>query len=217
MPNWVSNQLKITGPKEELDRFQQQAGQAYTTKKQNFSDKGIEWEDETYQEPLSFWNFIKPDEAIMEEYFGPQPQGQSFAEAIQHKTNHWYDWNVRTWGCKWDASYVQCDRDSDTKLVYSFETPWSAPEPVFQEMVASFPKLDFEYRYLEEQGWGGEVHGSGGLYWIVDEWDIPNSHAERIDKIGYCQCQEYGEHDDIEYLDDDCPLKMEKLGLTASK
>ena len=47
MPNWVSNQLNITGPKEELDRFQEQAGKAYATKKQTFTDKGIDWEDET--------------------------------------------------------------------------------------------------------------------------------------------------------------------------
>lgn len=213
MPNWVSNQLNITGPKEELDRFQEQAGKAYATKKQTFTDKGIDWEEDTYQEELSFWNFIRPDEAILEEYFGPQPN-HTLEQALRHEGNHWYDWNVRNWGCKWDAGYVHCDRDSDTKLVYTFETPWSTPEPVFQEMVTSYPKLDFEYRFLEEQGWGGEYHASGGLYWIVDEWDIPETHGARMDKIGYCHCQEIGEHDDLEYLYDDCPPKM---ALTASK
>jgi hypothetical protein len=213
MPNWVSNQLNITGPKEELDRFQAQAGKAYSTKKQTFTDEGISWIDEISQEELSFWNFISPDESILEEYFGPQPQ-HTLEQALRHEGNHWYDWNVRNWGVKWDAGHVYMDRDSDTKLVYTFETPWSAPEPVFLEMVESFPELSFEYRFLEEQGWGGEYHASEGLYWIVDEWEIPETHADRMDKIGYCYCQEIGENDDLEYLFDDCPPKM---ALTASK
>ena len=214
MPNWVSNQLNITGPKEELDRFQEQAGRPYSTKHQIFGDNGIIWEDAKNEEALSFWNFIQPDESILEEYFGPQPQHESFEEAIKYKTNHWYDWNVRNWGVKWDAGYVHCDRDTDTKLVYTFETPWSAPEPVFQEMVASYPKLNFEYRFLEAQGWGGELHGSGGIYWIMDQWEIPETHEGRRAQIGYCHCQEIGENDDLEYLYDDCPPKM---ALAASK
>lgn len=214
MPNWVSNQLNITGPKEELDRFQAQAGKPYKTKESVFTEDGFGWYNTENQEALSFWNFISPDESIMEEYFGPQPN-TTLEQALRHESNHWYDWNVRNWGVKWDAGDVYCDRDTDTKLVYTFETPWSWPEPIFTAMVRAFSALTFEYRFLEEQGWGGEYHASGGLYWIMDEWDIPETHEARVDKIGYCYCEEVGtREDDIEYLHDDCPPKM---ALMASK
>ena len=210
MPNWVSNQLNITGPKEELDRFQALASKPHRTKKSVWNGTEYEWhwEDVEDQEELSFWNFISPDESIMDEYFGPQPN-TTLEQALRHESNHWYDWNVRNWGVKWDAGYVSVDRDSDTKLVYAFETPWSCIEPLFAEMVRSFPALSFEYRFVEEQGWGGEFHALNGLYWIVDQWDIPETHENRVDKIGYCHCAEVGtREEDIEYLYDDCPPKM---------
>ena len=208
MPNWVSNQINITGPKEELDRLQKQAATPYQTKSSVLTEDGFEWVDAENQEELSFWNFVSPDESILEEYFGPEAN-KTLEQALRHETNHWYDWNVRNWGVKWDASYVGVTRVSDTEIAYTFETPWDAVVPVFLKMVEEYPALDFEYRYLEEQGWGGELHASEGIYWIMDEWEIPETHEDRVDKIGYCHCAEVGtREEDIKYLFDDCPPKM---------
>jgi len=154
MPNWVSNQINITGPKEELDRLQKQAATPYQTKSSVLTEDGFEWVDAENQEELSFWNFVSPDESILEEYFGPEAN-KTLEQALRHETNHWYDWNVRNWGVKWDASYVGVTQVSDTEIAYTFETPWDAVVPVFLKMVEEYPALDFEYRYLEEQGWGG--------------------------------------------------------------
>ena len=215
MAMWTSNQLNITGPKEDVDRFQELAGKKYPTKKWIFHEDGShEWEDDVSEKEFSFWNFIGPDEKIINEYFGDEPR-VSFAEAIKFESNHWYDWNVRNWGTKWDAAHVFVERKSDTELVCTFETANGTSEPVFMEMVRLFPELSFDYRFVGEEGWGGEYHGDGGIYWIVSEWNEPTTHEDRMENIGYCHCEEVGtRQEDIEYLYDDCPPKM---ALTASK
>jgi len=209
MPNWVSNSVRVTGDKEELKRFAEQAGRSYTRKYQDVEGKW--YEAESNNEHLSFWNFVRPDDSILDEYWGSERQDLSLAtiaeEKLQFRTNHWYDWNIRNWGCKWDAKDVYFE-DWDGELAYDFETPWSYPEDVLVAMVAQYPTLTFSIRFLEEQGWGGEALGMNGEFSITDEWDIPDTHEERMLHIGYCHCEEANEYD-IEYLYDDCPKKME--------
>ena len=211
MPNWVSNSVRVTGEKKELKRFAEQAGRSYTRKYQDIEGKW--YEAESNNEHLSFWNFVRPDNSILDEYWGSERQDLSLEERLQHKTNHWYDWNVRNWGCKWDASDVYFE-DWDGELAYDFETPWSYPEDVLVAMVAQYPTLTFTIRFLEEQGWGGEALGENGEFAVVNEWDIPCTHEERIEYIGYCQCEEMGD-DELEWMYDDCPRKMELANATT--
>ena len=211
MPNWVSNSVRVTGDKEELKRFAEQAGRSYTRKYQDIEGKW--YEAESNNEHLSFWNFVRPDNSILDEYWGSERQDLSLEERLQHKTNHWYDWNIRNWGCKWDASDVYFE-DWDGELAYDFETPWSYPEDVLVAMVAQYPTLTFSIRFLEEQGWGGEALGMNGEFSITDEWDIPCTHEERMLHIGYCQCEEMRD-DELEWMYDDCPRKMELANVTT--
>ena len=60
----------------------------------------------------------------------------------------WYDWQVDNWGCKWGCHGFMWESDDQT--AFSMETPWSAPEPIFQKLVALFPSLTFACRFLEE-------------------------------------------------------------------
>jgi hypothetical protein len=137
----------------------------------------------------------------------------SLEEKLQHKTNHWYDWNIRNWGVKWDASDVYFE-DWDGELVYDFETPWGAPFEVYQAMVAQYPSLKFTIRFLEEQGWGGEALGENGEFAVVNEWDIPGTHEERMEYIGYCWCEEMRD-DEAEYMYEDCPRRLELANATT--
>lgn len=193
MPNWVWNQLRITGSKERLDAFAKQAGQTYTQES---------WGQER-DSHLSFWNFLKPEDSVLGEYFGSEPE-LPFAERIQHKTNHWYDWNIRNWGCKWEPSDVYFSLE-DGVLAYDFNTPWSPALGAFDAMVAQYPELEFKLFYSEEQGWGGEVVGKDGVTTEIDEWDIPETHEERMKRFEYCHCEET---DEVDYMYDDCPKKL---------
>jgi len=207
MPNWVSNSVRVTGNEEDLQRFAEQASKKHTRKYHEWTPDGMDWIDGELNQHLSFWNFVRPDESILDEYWGSERQDLSLEERLQHKTNHWYDWNIRNWGVKWDASDV-CFEDWDGELCYDFETPWGFPYEAIKAMVEQYPTLTFSIRFLEEQGWGGEALGMNGEFAYTDEWDIPDTHEERMLHIGYCHCEEANEAD-IEYLYDDCPKKME--------
>ena len=207
MPNWVSNSVRVTGSKEDLQRFAEQAGRSYTRKYQELTPDGVVWVEGEAKEDLSFWNFIKPDDSILDEYWSDQRQDLPIEERLKHNTNHWYDWNIRNWGVKWDASGVFFEEWA-FELAYDFDTPWGFPEPVMRAMVEQYPTLQFHIRFLEEQGWGGEAFGMNGEFSITDEWDITLTHEEQMLHIGYCHCEEANEFD-IEYLYDDCPKKME--------
>ena len=197
MPNWVYNTLTVNGDKKQVEAFADLAKKPglFTTEGESISE-------------LSFSNFVRPDVSIMDEYWGEQPRKATLVEALKFDSNHWYDWNIRNWGTKWDASEADVLSTSESEIVYSFSTAWAPPTPVFYAMVQQFPGLSFELRYTEEQGWGGELHGEGGTHWVVEEWDIPSTHKDSIDHKGWCDCEHM--HDDqIEWAYEDCPRKKE--------
>ena len=191
MPNWVSNSVRVTGSGEDLRSFAEQAGKSYTREYQHYDGPTGDyvWTSEENQSHLSFWNFVTPEDA----------------EAYK---NNWYDWNIRNWDCKWDASDVHFEDWGGNELAYDFETPWGAPIAVYREMASQYPTLVFNIRFVEEQGWGGEALGMNGEFSIEKEWDIPETHEERMEHIGYCQCEEMRD-DELEWANDDCPRKME--------
>lgn len=207
MTNWVSNSIRIRGSKEELQRFAQQAGGSHKRMYHDLTADGLAWVEGERDEHLSFWNFIKPDDSILDQYWGEEPRKSSLQEYLRHDSNHWYDWNVRNWGVKWDASSVYFE-DWGGELAYDFETPWEFPEPVIRVMVEQYPTLEFTVRFLEEQGWGGKAYGANGEFSITDEWEIPVTHEERMEYIGYCHCEE---NDELDYMYDDCPKKLEAV------
>ena len=216
MPNWVFNNLTVTGEWSDVDRFFVQAREPHMEfhKKLTVDENGetaFVKEADWIRQPLSFWNFVRPEDEILNEYYGDEDNSLSLEEKLQHKTNHWYDWNIRNWGCKWDASDVHVDDSLNGQISYQFDTPWSPPVEAFQAMVSQFPTLRFTLRSVEEQGWGAEYDGTEGRVLLVSDWDIPETHAESIEHKGWCNCEEYGE-DELEYMYDDCPKKVEANG-----
>ena len=207
MPNWVDNTLVVTGDEQEVQRFAERASKKYSRKYLEFTPDGMEWVDDEQDQPLSFWNFVRPDESILHEYWGDERKDLSLEERLQHKTNHWYDWNIRNWGCKWDAKVMDANIEGGC-ATYAFDTAWSPPQEFLQAIVKQFPDLDFNLRFVEEQGWGGELDGSGGQLFKVAEWDIPCTHKERMEYIGYCSCEEMRD-DEVEWMYEDCPRKKE--------
>lgn len=52
----------------------------------------------------------------------------------------WYSWNCNNWGCKWDITPMDWERDGDNTITMNFDSAWSPPIAM--------------YEYLEsEQGW----------------------------------------------------------------
>lgn len=61
----------------------------------------------------------------------------------------WYDWSVSNWGTKWDA-YHQSMITTEDNVTFQFDTAWSPPIPVIEELVGLFPELNFVHSYFDE-------------------------------------------------------------------
>lgn len=208
MPNWVSNTISVTAEsKTEMDAFLDKA-------------KGIESKIRSEgNEDFHFGAFVHPTDEDLPYYTGEieeeKPEGWddlSSAEQLTHNLKFsgrgWYDWNITNWGTKWDACSSYISKTDDLTASISFETAWSPPEPIFRAIVEQFPNLSFDIYYEEEQGWGGELLGSNGELSLVKEWDIPDSHADYVerDNLEGCNCSWSDDKDDWY---DDCPRKQE--------
>lgn len=178
MPNWVSNVVTITAKsKEELEAFATKALGTNSRIKEEDSDS-----------ILHFGAFVHPNDEDLEKY----------------KEEGWYDWNVEHWGTKWDACSTHLENTSDTSAIYSFETAWSIPEPIFTAISEQHPELTLEFWSEEEQGWGAEYHSVEGKLVLTREWDIPNCHADYVNRDNEEGCICSYEDDPDEWYSD-CP------------
>lgn len=137
MPNWVYNNVSVSGKTEDLLAFAKKAEQQYETQ---WVTSEWKWDEEQKKNvripeeerkveielsgvsPLSFWNFIRPADEELPYYFGhkvkpedePDPDATSeerMAKALTFSGSGSYDWNVREWGTKWDANDAELDTD----------------------------------------------------------------------------------------------------------
>ena len=212
MPNWVYNTMTVSGDKATVEAFIKQAAQPYDCKTMKYDGDDWVMVEQISEGPLSFWNFIKPDDSILEEYWGPQPKFESLADSMAKKTNHWYDWNCRNWGTKWDACEpesggIEKQADNFYSVDYDFRTAWGDPREVFVAMAQQYPTLYFSVTCNEEQGWGMEYYGENGELTMTDQWDIPSTHEEQELRTGNCYCEI---NDDYQPFDD-CPVKKETV------
>jgi hypothetical protein len=226
MPNWVYNNVIITGEREDLIAFRDKAARLAPNGISN--DGVLEYSDGDTQE-LSFWNFKEPDNkhAYFASSSGTKPEGyegwtaeQKMVHDLKFSGDGWYDWNVREWGCKWDASDVSMAdniQDKEQQLHYNFNTPWSVAEGAFIAMVEQHPTLEFQFYAEEEQGWGIEATGMNGEFSLTKEWDIPQSHADYValGREENCNCGD-GD-DDQEYWFEDCPRPNETYAVVIEQ
>jgi hypothetical protein len=231
MPNWVYNKMTINGSKEELLAFMNKASQQHETRW--LSEQWIRNEDGTNTKvpdeerkieielseasDLSFWNFIKPNQELIDsgEYFGTK--GWSEGKELGNTEGNWYQWNIANWGVKWNASDVYCEGETtDGEIIYNYQTPWSIPMPVMLAMTEQHPNLDFHWWCEEEQGWGGDYAGKGGEFYTNYEWEIPESHADYVAKDDEDGCVCRRDYDEEDWYSD-CPRDVNDFLLVVTK
>lgn len=200
MPNWVYNSLAI----EAVDTDPEQINKLVFQLNQPFEVNHDQWNSETgqmekkpvkYNNPVfAFWNIAKPTD--LDAYFGEQPK-TDLSKPISFDSDHWYDWNVRNWGTKWDVAmsddetYRETTMEQDNNsVIYSFNTAWSPAFPAILKLSEQYPDLVFSLFYQEETGWGGEAQMKSGK--IIREQSYES------------QCRDCEELDCMEYCDNDC-------------
>ena len=185
MPNWVFNSLCVSGNSEQVAQVKFQVGQPITKMidEFNFETNSYTRKEITMSNPIfSFWNVIAPTDL---EAYNKQPEFKaSFDEMLSGAGDDWYSWNNRNWGTKWDVGRFDTDEYPETEIsdegsefvIYKFNTAWSPPFPVIQELSRQYPELVVDLEYEEEQGWGGEITFKNGE--IIDQKEYENRCAE---------------------------------------
>lgn len=202
MPNWVSNYLSATGEPATVQALKEALAKPYATNYQDyvrgedgkFTTKQVEGMHESV---ISFWNIVAPTDLVA--YFGSN-------DVADRTPDHWYSWNIREWGCKWDACEAEITEGlPEGEIMYKFDTPWAPPLDLFiNKLSRQYPTLVFTHEFEEEQGWGGEFAFCNGKVTQKREWDIPESHADYValDREFQCVCSWLDDQDD---WFDDCP------------
>ena len=70
--------------------------------------------------------------------------------------DRWYDWRLQNWDTKWDAYDVAVTDDDPDCLEIQFETAWSPPEAICNELREQYPDLSISWFYDEP---GCEIAG----------------------------------------------------------
>lgn len=111
MPNWTSCTLHCDDATEE-NQFWEELG------------RFLAGDDSNGQGKILTFNVLIPmPQYIYRGNLGPEE------EAIYGKELCWYEWNIKHWGVKWDASSIEWDGEC-----FRFDTPWGAPAPWFAEL-----------------------------------------------------------------------------------
>lgn len=134
-----------------------------------------------------YWTSQKLGSMTDEEFKRRSKQsGKSFDElrrlGLQYITNKvlyghttWYGWCCENWGTKWNAYERGCDGDT----IY-FETAWSAPHPVIEELARLSDTIKIEHEWADEDigsNCGRRFYENGEC---VDEF-FPNDGREAIE------------------------------------
>ena len=88
----------------------------------------------------------------VQEDYGVSRRFQSTGRADER----WYDWRVNHWGTKWDCYDVEVTDDDPDQLEVEFNTAWSPPEAICNELREQYPDLAVSWFYDEP---GCEIAG----------------------------------------------------------
>lgn len=129
MPNWCKNNLVLYGDKLEIQRAMK-----------------LLKDDEGH---LTF-NKAVPMPLPLEDTTSPTPKDMPEARKKELKkrygADNWYDWRLKNWGVKWDAS----ESDFYDEDAVTFETPWGPPITFLEKFSLEFPSITFAIQFADE-------------------------------------------------------------------
>lgn len=214
MPNYVYNYLNISGEATKLKTVIDQLNKPFVTIQNVRTEEGkYEQKEVRFDKPIiSFRNIVFVPDDKVDEYYGTH--GFAEGKAVGNTEWNWYNFNNREWGTKWDIAVCNDDQyndttiteQSDTSITYHFTTAWSPPMEAIENLAKQHPEILFSLNYEEEQGWGGTIEYKGTQKEIIDEYDIPSSHEDMIERRGECYCGDVSDPSEIPF--EDCVIKV---------
>jgi len=180
MPNWVYNGVVITGNSKDIALVKEQL--ARPSKQQHIDYKSNQIVETINDSVFQFWNIIAPTN--LDTYHDKPDVKQDLTSG-----DHWYNWNLRNWGVKWDASDVYFAEESETpeSLCYTFSTPWGVPTDALLELSRQYPDITIENEWEEEQGYGGTLVFQNGTEEETEAYDSKCRQCNELDTMEYCE------------------------------
>ena len=90
----------------------------------------------------------------------PQMSTDGFPRLVFKSTgkadDRWYDWRVQNWDTKWDCYDVVVTDDDPESVEIEFNTAWSPPEAICNEIREQYPDVSVSWFYDEP---GCEIAG----------------------------------------------------------
>jgi hypothetical protein len=136
-PNWCQNDLYITGPEEEIEKFLD----AIRVRDDEATDgERFQLLSALYPTPSELVNEYSP--------FGTEEERQARIE--KYGFEDWYDWRISHWGTKWPEASLELDHEPEY-ITAIFDTAWAPPLKALEKISKDFPALNFEISFEE---WG---------------------------------------------------------------
>jgi hypothetical protein len=178
MPDWTDNELTITGPKAERERFKNYAHRtengktkvlhenAFIPYPKKFSDQDLlvlntheDYDDRKKKAGVGDYESLSNVEKLVHQDWKKWHKANPYPQIKDGYNSGGYDWCISHWGTKWGFCESEL-HEHKGHIGYTFDTAWSPPEPLIQKMSQMFPKLKFELHYECE---GGD--GTGTIIW----------------------------------------------------
>ena len=104
------------------------------------------------------YSFSKPKGKVGEL---PQYVDTAYGKSLRFRStdevdDRWYDWRLQNWDTKWDAYDVVVTDDDPESVEIEFNTAWSPPEAICNQIREDYPDVSVSWFYDEP---GCEIAG----------------------------------------------------------
>jgi hypothetical protein len=176
MTNWAYNVISVSGDRETLQQFRKAVGSYGEEKEVQIRDYAT---NKVSRQIKKIVNVFDLEKII------PYPEGfDAYAEVEVpsffnddriEKEPAWYVWNTENWGTLWNSDKAVVIDDGEN-LVFTFNTAWTFPEPIFDRIVEDWRSLSFKFHLTEEfQAYDIEAKASKGQYHYAYDYYVINS------------------------------------------
>lgn len=128
MPNHIQNRVVFECGEEKLKEILTKIQSDDTENKYEISGPGT----------IDFNKIIPMPDTVYRGLLGAK-------ERELYGNNNWYDWSIANWGTKWNAYSFSHNNNE-----IAFQTAWSAPHPVLEELSHMFPGVYITHRWADE-------------------------------------------------------------------
>jgi hypothetical protein len=138
MPNWCTNDVRIDGSEEDIEKFKQECFTEF---------KG---------DAVLDFNKVLPEP----DYDKPKKDGthnDGTQVRLSSEMPSWWHWRNDNWGTKWslvphpDGDLISYEADmGEDYISLNFHTAWSPPNGIYEAIVERYPDLSINWFYRED-------------------------------------------------------------------